>query len=390
MRRALSRRALLQGGVALASLRGWGADALPALRGDEVLPDPDFSQLHERTPHLVGVRPHRLGGVRLELDPAPLGGKRVLHNYGHGGGGITLSWGCAARVVTLLEPLASRSGASVAVLGAGVIGLTTATELRRRWPRLELTVYAKDLEPRSTTSWIAGGQFEPSGIYKEYEKASRKPELAALLRASKARVVELQRSGQRQRYGVAERKQYTLDHEVPGMDLHTPRDVVPAFRRGTLPFKALHGVGREYSTWLQNPTLLLPALVEDLKAAGVKFEQRTFASRDELGGLPASLLVNCTGLGAKALFDDAKVVPQRGHLVVLQKTDPKQFYFFAGGCENFAISYAFCRQDDVVLGGSVIPNDDQAAITDADAPHFERILSNARLLFGGQPNACVK
>jgi glycine/D-amino acid oxidase-like deaminating enzyme len=46
------------------------------------------------------------------------------------------------------------------VIGAGIIGLTTATELRRRWPKVKVSVYAKDLDPRSTTSWIAGGQFE--------------------------------------------------------------------------------------------------------------------------------------------------------------------------------------------------------------------------------------
>jgi hypothetical protein len=55
----LSRRLLLQSGVAFASWRAWGEDRL---RGDEVLPDPDFSRLHEKTPHLVGVRPHRMGG----------------------------------------------------------------------------------------------------------------------------------------------------------------------------------------------------------------------------------------------------------------------------------------------------------------------------------------
>jgi D-amino-acid oxidase len=48
-----------------------------------------------------GLRPLR-STVRLELErPAP---DRVLvHNYGHGGAGVTLSWGCAAEVVELLH-----------------------------------------------------------------------------------------------------------------------------------------------------------------------------------------------------------------------------------------------------------------------------------------------
>ena len=50
----------------------------------------------------VGLRPFRRSGVRLELDR--LGdGRRVVHNYGHGGSGFTLSWGCAEQVVRLIR-----------------------------------------------------------------------------------------------------------------------------------------------------------------------------------------------------------------------------------------------------------------------------------------------
>jgi D-amino-acid oxidase len=48
--------------------------------------------------HKVGIRPCRTT-VRLELER--LGGVPVVHNYGHGGAGVTLSWGCAGEVVTL-------------------------------------------------------------------------------------------------------------------------------------------------------------------------------------------------------------------------------------------------------------------------------------------------
>ncbi len=46
----------------------------------------------------AGLRPSRKGGVRLELEHFKLkGGKtvKVIHNYGHGGSGVTISWGCA-------------------------------------------------------------------------------------------------------------------------------------------------------------------------------------------------------------------------------------------------------------------------------------------------------
>jgi len=45
--------------------------------------------------HLVGLRPARHGGPRVEREG------RVVHAYGHGGAGMTLSWGCAEEVVRL-------------------------------------------------------------------------------------------------------------------------------------------------------------------------------------------------------------------------------------------------------------------------------------------------
>jgi D-amino-acid oxidase len=50
--------------------------------------------------HRVGLRPAR-PTVRLEADHG--GGRTVVHCYGHGGAGVTLSWGCAADVVDLVE-----------------------------------------------------------------------------------------------------------------------------------------------------------------------------------------------------------------------------------------------------------------------------------------------
>jgi D-amino-acid oxidase len=50
--------------------------------------------------HLVGLRPGR-SSVRVEAEATPAG--LVVHNYGHGGAGVTLSWGCAEEVVRLVS-----------------------------------------------------------------------------------------------------------------------------------------------------------------------------------------------------------------------------------------------------------------------------------------------
>jgi D-amino-acid oxidase len=50
----------------------------------------------------VGLRPVR---DEIRLEPENLSGKLVIHNYGHGGAGFTLSWGCAQNVVEIIEKL---------------------------------------------------------------------------------------------------------------------------------------------------------------------------------------------------------------------------------------------------------------------------------------------
>jgi D-amino-acid oxidase len=49
---------------------------------------------------VAGLRPSREGGIRLERDPHR---KSLIHNYGHGGAGVTAAWGCAFEVLRILE-----------------------------------------------------------------------------------------------------------------------------------------------------------------------------------------------------------------------------------------------------------------------------------------------
>ena len=372
------------------------ADDHPAarLRGGEILPDPDFSLLRASDAYLVGIRPHREGGVCLKLDdeliPSRHGSKFLIHNYGHGGAGITLSFGCASVVADHVATLKREiRRPSIAVIGCGVIGLTVAAELRRRWRNLRITIYAKDLDVRRTTSFVAAGQFEPSGICAEYESEDEKKILADYLRRSRDRIMELHRSSHWHTYGIALRRDYTLDQWNGAYDECTPHDVVPQYRSGTLPFAKLNTIGREYRTWLINPTILLPQLLAELKRSGVRLRKRQFASRDNFASLRENIIINCTGYGAKALMNDEDVVAKRGHLVVLRRTLPKQFYFFSGGCGNRRIMYAFCRHRDIVLGGTVETGNDSDNIMESDRDRFNRILANARAMFDGRPRDCV-
>ena len=108
---------------------------------------------------VAGLRPYRRSGFVVRAEP--LGDKRLVHNYGHGGGGITLSWG-SSKLATELG-LQGHSG-PVAVIGSGVMGLSTARLVQEAG--FPVTIYAAALPP-DTTSNIAGGQFHPFGLFRD-------------------------------------------------------------------------------------------------------------------------------------------------------------------------------------------------------------------------------
>ena len=70
-------------------------------RCEDFLPILRQARIYEERPVRVGLRPARPGNVRLEREP----GTRVVHNVGHGGSGVTFSWGCAEEAADLVETL---------------------------------------------------------------------------------------------------------------------------------------------------------------------------------------------------------------------------------------------------------------------------------------------
>src|SRR5262249_54121681 len=106
---------------------------------------------------VVGLRPYRSEGFVVRADR--LGDKLVIHNYGHGGAGVTLSWGTASLAVDFVRDAPRER---FAVLGCGVNGLSTARLLQRRGGAV--TIYAKAMPPE-TTSNVAGALWLPTSVF---------------------------------------------------------------------------------------------------------------------------------------------------------------------------------------------------------------------------------
>src|SRR5579864_1955887 len=101
----------------------------------------------------VCTRPFRAQGPRLDTEQ--VGSKLVVHNYGHGGSGWSLSWGSSGIAVRKAMASGERD---IAVIGCGAMGLTSALLLQRAGARV--TIYAKDL-PLNVRSSLASGLYTP-------------------------------------------------------------------------------------------------------------------------------------------------------------------------------------------------------------------------------------
>jgi glycine/D-amino acid oxidase-like deaminating enzyme len=281
---------------------------------------PILAQSDRITRITVCTRPFRPQGPRLDVEV--IGSKTVVHNYGHGGSGWSLSWGSSAIAVSRALAGGERN---IGVIGCGALGLTSALLLQRAGA--SVTVYAKELPPNVRSSMATGVWTPDSRIcLEENASAAFKQQWQSMARQSFQTY---------QNYlGLAGNPVEFIDRYIVSDDASPRRkpapDGRPAFAElqreliGELIPKSVafepgsHNLGPRY---LRRDTMMmfnLPAysrmLVADYLQNGGKIVITEFHSPSELSSLHEKTLINATGYGARALFGDESVVPVRGQL----------------------------------------------------------------------------
>jgi hypothetical protein len=320
-----SRRRFLQ----LAAAAG-GAAALGASRSEAQLTDVEqvssLPLVRAQPNRIIAVtvctRPFRAQGPRIEAER--LGRKWVVHNYGHGGSGWSLSWGSSSIAVGYAM---ARRERELAVIGCGVLGLTSALLAQRAG--FKVRIYAKD-RPPDVRSTFATGHWSPSARFCSAEHATpeltqRWEDMARLSFRTFQHLLGLPgdpiewrdgyylrdlEPGAEQPFVQSEPSYAALDHRL--------RDLVPSSEElapGTHPFRGFYV--RRYSDLVFNLSSYQRMLVSDFLAAGGQIETRDFASPSDLMKLREKTLINATGYGARALFGDESLVPVRGQLLRL-------------------------------------------------------------------------
>ncbi len=288
---------------------------------------------------VVGLRPFRPSGFVVRAEK--LDAHTLIHNYGHGGGGMTMSWGTAH----LATELALATGQTrAAVLGCGGVGLATARLLQRRG--FAVTIYAKDLPP-NTTSNIAGAQWAPAEVYDGDHRTAEFGE--AFVRAAHLSHREFQNLVG-DYYGIRWIENYVISDNPfvrPQGASQNIQDLYPDaadLTRGEHPFGAAYV--RRFVTMLIEPPVYLNAMLRDFLLAGGTLVVRGFDDLRAVAALTEPVVMNCTGLGAKALVGDDELTPIKGQLTILLPQPEVDYITLRDDL------YMFPRRDGILLGGT--------------------------------------
>jgi D-amino-acid oxidase len=300
----------------------------------------------------VGLRPHRDAGFVLKADK--LDDKLLVHNYGHGGAGMSLAWGTGLMAAELATGHPARLAA---VIGCGSVGLTCARQLQRRG--FDVTIYAMSVPPYVTSNMSLAGFTPASGLV---ENDRRTPEWdAQYRRAADIAYRQLQLLAG-PHYGVSWLDNYSLVDDLRPPQPSTPeRPSLNAglavgqevLQPGEHPFATRYAI-RSPQIRIE-PSIYLDNLVRDFQLWGGRIVIRKFDTPRELASLREPIVVNCTGLGAKDLFGDQELVPLKGQLTVMAP-QPEVNYHTNGGVPPVPGAslgiHMMARNDGIILGGT--------------------------------------
>jgi D-amino-acid oxidase len=304
----------------------------------------------------VGLRPHRDAGFVLK--PDTLDDRLLIHNYGHGGAGMSLAWGTGLMAAEFATEHQSRQAA---VIGCGSVGLTSARQLQRRG--FEVTIYALAVPPNVTSNMSLAGFTPSSGLVEQDRRTDAWD--AQYRRAADVSYRQLQLMAGPY-FGVSWLDNFTLTDQAPNPNRQQSSTDRPSLNAGFDAGREVYGPGEhpfptKYA--IRNPALriepniYLDALVREFLLWGGHIVIRKFDTPRDLMSLRERIIINCTGLGARELFGDRELLPLKGQLTVLVPQSEVN-YHSQGGLRpqperpgSLAI-HMMPRNDGIALGGT--------------------------------------
>ena len=341
----IGRRQVLTGAGAaclLTALDGCGGGLLrpaPGEQGSDRLRLTPLRATPDRITRVtVCTRPFRAQGPRLEAEQ--FGTKTIIHNYGHGGSGWSLSWGSSAIAVQKAMATGTRR---LGVIGCGALGLTSALLAQRAGA--DVTVYAKDVPPNVRSS-LATGVWSPDSriCLEEHATPAFRRTWEAMTRDSyqtyqtllglpgnpveffdnyAVRDVSTTAAGRRSRQPADGRQPFAnLQADLVGDLIPRGEDFGPGSH--SLGNRTLH----RNTLMMFNLATYSRLLVSDFLTNGGKIVIAQFQTVADFSALRETTLINATGYGARALFNDQSLTPVRGQLARMMPQEDVKYGLF--------------------------------------------------------------
>ncbi|CAH1800031.1 unnamed protein product [Owenia fusiformis] len=239
----------------------------------------------------------------------------------------------------------------IAVIGAGIVGLSTAVNIQRKIDGAEVIIYA-DKFGVDTTSDGAAGIFlmaqPPPGVPDDIVKLwlgegwKHYDSIASSAEASSA--------------GIHVLSGYVLYNDGPKDPLY--KDYVYHYRNCT--DKELQKMGFKYgefaTTLIVEGRRYLPWITKEFIKNGGKFVKKRLSTLGDIGD-SYEIIVNCSGLGSRELVGDAKTYPIRGQVIRVKAPWVKHFYY-----DTQNVVYVIPGVDNVTLGGTKLVGDEDKVV----------------------------
>ena len=243
----------------------------------------------------------------------------------------------------------------VVVVGAGVIGLSSALHLLERFPgAFDMTVVSEKFSPNTTSDKV--GALIVQGCAPNVGPnitidAKTDEKIETWTRATINRFHSIYSSEENARVQACLQQGYFM------LTKHLPdpwyKDVVDI---NSVEAKVLNVLPQFVDIWAfmayaVEPTPYLGWLLDKIRERGATIEQRKILSFDELSSY--DIIINCTGLGSLDLLDDKVMFPLRGQVMKVEAPWIRHFMSYS---EFDSIGYTVPRANSIVLGGSAVPN----------------------------------
>ncbi|KAL0106573.1 hypothetical protein PUN28_016339 [Cardiocondyla obscurior] len=213
----------------------------------------------------------------------------------------------------------------IAVVGGGIVGLTTARFLQAEYFRnADITVLASDYD--DTVSHVAAGLFRVGASFCGPNEAITRQWVK-----DSYEFYDAHRKTNNSYAGVTDISGYIFaNSSVNVVKNDWLENVVPVYRRATEEeFELVDGswkYGSYFTTLLTQCSLYLPWIKHRLQSNGITFKQRQLNSLEELID-DYDIVINCTGLGARQLCNDRRLVSLRGQVVKVKAPWMKMFFY---------------------------------------------------------------